>query len=90
MQRKQKRLPPSYPSKEKNETFWNPGACVSRNLRNDIISELATYGVIKEGTDGMCEILNPIYLYCIMQVFKPPVNGLEQAYFPEETDDSNF
>ena len=60
---------------------------VDFNLRNDIISELATYGVIKEGTDGMCEILNPIYLHCIMQVFKPIVNGLEQEYFPEGTDD---
>ncbi len=60
---------------------------IAFNLRNDIISELATYGVIKESTDGMCEILNPIYLYCIMQVFKPTVNGLEQAYFPEDTDD---
>ncbi|MCY4568839.1 MAG: AAA-like domain-containing protein, partial [Candidatus Poribacteria bacterium] len=36
---------------------------VDFNLDDDIISELATYGVIKEGTDGMCEILNPIYLY---------------------------
>lgn len=55
------------------------------NLRNDIIGELATYGVIKEGTDGMCEILNPIYLYCILQAFKPLVNGLEDEYFPEDT-----
>jgi len=57
------------------------------NLRNDIIGELATYGVIKEGTDGMCEILNPIYLYCILQAFKPLVNGLEDEYFPEDTSD---
>ena len=56
------------------------------NLHNDIINELATYGVIKEGTDGMCEILNPIYLYCILQAFKPVVNGLEQEYFPEDDD----
>ena len=56
------------------------------NLHNDIINQLATYGVIKEGTDGMCEILNPIYLYCILQAFKPVVNGLEQAYFPENYD----
>lgn len=56
------------------------------NLHNDIINQLATYGVIKEGTDGMCEILNPIYLYCILQAFKPVVNGLEQAYFPEDYD----
>ena len=60
---------------------------VDFNLDDDIISELATYGVIKEGADGMCEILNPIYLYRIMRVFKPTVNGLEQEYFPEDTDD---
>ena len=35
----------------------------------------------------MCEILNPIYLYRIMRAFKPTVNGLEQAYFPEDTKD---
>ena len=55
------------------------------NLRDDIISELATYGVIARGTDGMCEIVNPIYLYCILQTFKPVVNGLEDEYFPEDT-----
>lgn len=62
-------------------------AGIDFNLRNDIIGELATYGVIKEGTDGMCEILNPIYLYCILQAFKPLVNGLEDEYFPEDTSD---
>ena len=51
-------------------------------LRNETISELATYGVISKGTDGMCEILNPIYHYCIMQTFKPLVNGLENEYLP--------
>ena len=60
---------------------------VDFNLRNDIIDELATYGVIKEGDDGMCEILNPIYLYCILQAFKPVVNGLEREYVPEDTRD---
>lgn len=60
---------------------------VDFNLHDDIISELATYGVITEGPDGMCEILNPIYLYCILQVFKPLINGLEQEYFPEDTVD---
>ena len=58
---------------------------VDFNLDDDIISELATYGVIKEGADSMCEILNPIYLYRIMRAFKPLVNGLEQEYFPEDT-----
>ena len=58
---------------------------VDFSLDDDIISELATYGVIKEGVDGMCEILNPIYLYRIMRAFKPLVNGLEQEYFSEDT-----
>ena len=54
------------------------------SLYNEHINELATYGVIAEGADGMCEIINPIYHYCIMQAFKPIVNGLEQEYLPEE------
>ena len=58
---------------------------VAFNLYNDLISELATYGVIAEGADGLCEIVNPIYHYCIMQAFKPIVNGLEQEYLPENT-----
>ena len=53
------------------------------NLRNPLINELATYGVITKGADNLCEIVNPIYLYCIIQAFKPAVNGLERAYFPE-------
>ena len=52
--------------------------------RNEIMNELATYGVIKESTDGMCEILNPIYHYCILQAFKPLVNGLENEYLPAD------
>lgn len=60
---------------------------VDFNLDDDIISELATYGVIKEGTDGMCEILNPIYFYCILREFKPVLNGLEQEYFRQEIRD---
>ena len=42
-------------------------------------------GVIAEGADGLCEIVNPIYHYCIMQAFKPIVNGLEQEYLPQDT-----
>ena len=63
---------------------------VDFNLDDNIINELATYGVIKKGADGMCEILNPIYLYRIMRTFKPVVNGLEQEYFPEDTDDGFY
>ena len=53
------------------------------NLRSDVISELATYGVIARGDDGMCEIVNPIYLFCILQAFKAVVNGLEDEYLSE-------
>ncbi|MYK19899.1 hypothetical protein F4055_17315 [Candidatus Poribacteria bacterium] len=55
------------------------------NPHDEIISELATYGVITKGNDRMCEILNPIYQQHIMQAFKPLVNGLEQEYFSEDT-----
>ncbi len=57
---------------------------VGFNLHDELISELATYGVIKEGPDGMCEIANPIYLYTILQAFKPTMNGLEREYFHED------
>ena len=56
------------------------------SLRNELISALFTYGVITKGADGLCEILNPIYLYCILQTFKPLINGLEHQYLPEDTD----
>ena len=56
------------------------------NPDNDTINELATYGVITKGTDRKCEIVNPIYLYRIIQAFKPLANGLERDYFPEDTD----
>ncbi|MDE0088938.1 MAG: hypothetical protein OXU23_24685, partial [Candidatus Poribacteria bacterium] len=56
------------------------------NLYDDLINELATYGVITEGIDGMCEIVNPIYQHCIIQAFQPLINGLEGDYFPENSD----
>ena len=52
----------------------------------EIINELTMYGVIKKGSDRMCEIVNPIYQHRIMQAFKPAVNGLEETYFPEDAD----
>ncbi len=54
------------------------------NLHDEIIDELSTYGVISKGADGLCDIANPIYLYAILQAFKPTVNGLEEAYFAED------
>ena len=56
------------------------------NLRNELVNELVTYGILTRGTDRMCKIANPIYLYCTLQAFKPIVNGLERDYFPEDTD----
>ena len=56
------------------------------NPDNDIINELATHGIITKGINRKCKIVNPIYLYRIIQAFKPLVNGLERDYFPEDTD----
>ena len=53
-------------------------------LQNEIINQLATYGVITKGANGLCEVLNPIYHYCILQAFKPLVNGLEGEYLPAD------
>ena len=41
------------------------------NPDDEIIDELAMYGVISKGADGMCEIANPIYQHRILRVFKP-------------------
>ena len=57
------------------------------NPDDDLMDELVTYGIIKEGSDGMCEIVNPIYQHRILQTFKPLFNGLENAYFSEENGD---
>ena len=55
------------------------------NPDNDIINELATYGVIAKGADGRCEIVNPIYQHRIMRAFQPLFNGLEGEYFDHHT-----
>ncbi len=60
------------------------------NPRKEIISELTTLGVIGKAPDGMCQIVNPIYQDCILQAFKPEVNGLEQDYFAEGTDFQDY
>ena len=59
---------------------------VEFNIDNEYIGELATYGVIAEGPDGVCEIVNPIYQYRIMKAFQPLINGLEREYFPEDAE----
>ena len=60
------------------------GSSYNFTFHNETISELATYGIITNGQDGMCQILNPIYLHCIIQALKPLINGLEDEYLPEE------
>ena len=55
------------------------------STRNELISELATYGILKQGTDDFCEITNPIYQYCILDTFRPLFNGLEREYHPEDS-----
>ncbi|MEN8217404.1 MAG: AAA-like domain-containing protein [Pseudomonadota bacterium] len=65
-------------------------AGVRFNLRNEVISLLATYGVLKKSSEGLCEIANPIYQYCIIQTFQPLINGLEREYLPEETEAGFF
>ena len=60
------------------------GSSINFTLHDEIVSELATYGIIARGEDGMCQILNPIYLHCIIQTLRPLINGLEDQYFPEE------
>ena len=40
------------------------------NSDDAVMNELVTYGVIAEGPDGMCEIVNPIYQHRILQIFQ--------------------
>ena len=58
------------------------------NSDDALMNELVTYGVIAEGADGMCEIVNPIYQHRILQIFKPTFNGLENVYFPEDSGEN--
>lgn len=60
------------------------GQSIRFNLDNEIISELATYGIIGSDENGICQILNPIYLHRVLQAFQPLINGLEDEYFPED------
>ncbi len=54
-------------------------------MDDDVISELATYGVITEDSEGRCEIANPIYLYRILRTFKPLLERFENEYHPQDT-----
>ncbi|MYB65037.1 hypothetical protein F4X73_10135 [Candidatus Poribacteria bacterium] len=41
------------------------------NLDNEIISELATYGIITQDENGLCAVHNPIYHQLLIQFFQP-------------------
>ena len=60
------------------------GSRINFSLHNETVSQLATYGILTKGQDGLCKILNPVYLHCIIQALKPLINGLEDEYFPED------
>ncbi len=60
------------------------------NLYDDLMNELITYGIIAKGKDDLCEIVNPIYQQCILQAFRPLINGLENEYFLEGTDFKDY
>ena len=63
------------------------------SIDDEVISELATYGIIKKGVStsnrDKCEITNPIYLYRILKTLKPTINGLEEEYYPHETEETD-
>ncbi len=77
------RRDPSFEGILMNIVSYDKG--IGFNLDNELIDELTTYGIIAEGSDGMCEIVNPIYHHRIMQTFQPLINGLENEYFSDET-----
>ena len=60
------------------------------NLYDDVMNQLSIYGVITKGTGDLCEIVNPIYQQCILLAFRPTINGLENTYFPEDTDFEDY
>jgi len=56
------------------------------NINDSCISELATYGLVREENE-LCIIDNPIYQEIIIKTFTPFINGVEDQYLPEETED---
>ncbi len=57
------------------------------NINDSCISELATYGLVKEDENGFCIIDNPVYQEVIIKTFTPAINGLENRYLPEDVED---
>jgi len=56
------------------------------NINDSHIRELTTYGLIRE-ENGVCTIDNPIYQEIIIKTFTPFINGVEDKYLSEHTED---
>ena len=56
------------------------------NINDSYISELATYGLVKEENE-LCIIDNPIYQEIIIKTFTPFINGVEDRYLPGYDED---
>jgi len=56
------------------------------NINDKNISELATYGLVREENE-LCIIDNPIYQEIIIKTFSPFINGVEDKYLPEYAED---
>jgi len=56
------------------------------NRRDKNIQSLVTFGVLKE-KEGFCIIDNPVYQSIIIDAFTPFINGVEDKYLPEHTED---
>ena len=57
------------------------------NINDARISELNTYGIVRENEEGICVIDSPIYQEIIIKTFTPVINGIEDDYLPESGDD---
>ena len=57
------------------------------NINDVLISELNTYGIVRENEEGICVIDNPIYQEIIIKTFTPTINGIEDEYLPESGED---
>ena len=56
------------------------------NRRDKNLQSLVTFGVVKE-KEGLCVIDNPVYQSIIIDAFSPFINGVEDKYLPEDTED---
>ncbi|MBM3240649.1 hypothetical protein FJZ31_30565 [Candidatus Poribacteria bacterium] len=53
------------------------------NINDSYMSELKTYGLVREDKYGLCVIDTPIYQQIIVKTFTPTINGVEDEYLPK-------